>query len=137
MAYIEAGFQGKTVPRLQKVFGRSDYQSYAYSGDRLVGVARAFSDGGDCAVICDVGVIEEYQGKGIGRAIIAHLLGQIPPHERLMLFATKGLEKFYQSYGFGLMTTGMCRFNDQAAALESGLIQPDRDNETGSAERKP
>ncbi|MEM7406971.1 MAG: GNAT family N-acetyltransferase [Pseudomonadota bacterium] len=120
--YDRAGFVGKTESRLKRVFGHSQYQSYAYDGDTLVAVGRAFSDGGDCAVVCDVAVTPNLQGKGIGKGLVKHLLDQIPPHERIMLFATLGIESLYEQFGFGVMTTGMCRFKDQLQAIRSGLI---------------
>ena len=51
-------------------------------------------------------------------------MSQIPPHERVMLFCTPGLEQYYEEFefGFGKMTTGMCMFKDQKDAISSGYI---------------
>lgn len=120
--YLDAGMGHKTEERLARVFSNSEFQSFLYIDDQLVGAARAFTDGGDCAVICDVCILKAYQSNGLGRKIITHLMSQIPPHERVMLFCTPGLEKYYEKFGFGKMTTGMCMFKDQKSAISSGYI---------------
>ncbi len=121
--YERTGFSKKSIARLKNVFGNSQYQVFAYQNNVLIGAARAFTDGGDCAVICDVSVSEELQGKGIGKEMTARLLEMIGPHERVMLFSTLGKEGFYKQFGFGLMTTGMCLFKNQKGAIEVGYIE--------------
>ncbi len=120
--YLNAGMGHKTEERLARVFDNSQFQSFLIIDGQLAGVARAFTDGGDCAVVCDVCVLKVYQSKGLGRKIITHLMSQIPPHERIMLFCTPGLEKYYEKFGFGKMTTGMCMFKDQKDAISAGYI---------------
>lgn len=120
--YLDAGLGFKSEERLARVFGNSEFQSFLYIEGQLVGAARAFTDGGDCAVVCDVSILKAYQSKGLGKKIITHLMSQIPPHERVMLFCTPGLEKYYEEFGFGKMTTGMCMFKDQKDAILSGYI---------------
>jgi len=122
--YAEAGMGEKSEERLNRVFSNSQFQSFLYIEDKLVGVARAFSDGGDCAVVCDVSISPVYQGKGLGRSLMKHLMSLIPPHERIMLFCTAGLETYYEEFGFGKMTTGMCIFKNQANAIKTGYIVP-------------
>ncbi len=120
--YLDAGMGYKSEERLARVFGNSEFQSFLYIEGQLVGAARAFTDGGDCAVLCDVSVLKVYQSNGLGRKIITHLMSKIPSHERIMLFCTPGLEKYYEEFGFGKMTTGMCMFKDQEDAISSGYI---------------
>ena len=120
--YKDAGLGHKTVERLECVFGNSEYQTFLYIEGQLVGAARAFTDGGDCAIVCDVSILKVYQSRGLGKKLVRHLMSQIPPHERVMLFCTPGLEQYYEEFGFGKMTTGMCMFKDQKDAISSGYI---------------
>ena len=46
----------------------------AWDGDRLVGFARAISDGATNAYVSTVAVLPEHQKRGIGREIIQRLL---------------------------------------------------------------
>eukprot|EP00238_Polyblepharides_amylifera_P003367 CAMPEP_0196596048 /NCGR_PEP_ID=MMETSP1081-20130531/83836_1 /TAXON_ID=36882 /ORGANISM="Pyramimonas amylifera, Strain CCMP720" /LENGTH=76 /DNA_ID=CAMNT_0041920873 /DNA_START=502 /DNA_END=729 /DNA_ORIENTATION=+ len=41
---------------------------------QVVGCARAMSDGAFVAVICDVAVHPDFQGRGVGRQLIRNLL---------------------------------------------------------------
>ena len=61
---------GKRDPdQLKKVFENSRYCCFLYDRNRIIGAARALSDGYDCAVICDVVVLPEYQSQGIGQKL--------------------------------------------------------------------
>jgi len=43
-------------------------------------------------------------------------------HKKIILYAAPGKEAFYRSLGFRRMTTAMAIFENQARALERGLI---------------
>src|SRR3954467_12640095 len=58
---------------LQQVAG-ARYVVSAWDGSRLVGFVRAISDGVTNAYVSTVVVLPEYQGRGIGREMIARLL---------------------------------------------------------------
>ncbi len=64
--YLDAGMGHKAESRLSRVFGNSEYQSFLYIEGQLIGAARAFTDGGDCAMVCDVSILKAYQSKGLG-----------------------------------------------------------------------
>jgi N-acetylglutamate synthase-like GNAT family acetyltransferase len=70
----------------------------AWQGSRLVGFGRATSDGVFRAVLWDVVVAGEHQGRGLGRRIVEALL-QEP--------ALQGVERTY------LMTTNSAGFYEQ------------------------
>ena len=65
------------VNRTKAAFTNSRYAVTAYDGDRLVGVARAVSDGKKFATILNVAVDPEYQGLSIGKNIVLKLSGII------------------------------------------------------------
>lgn len=46
----------------------------AYDGNRLVGFGRVITDQAVFAYLADVFVIEEYRGRGIGRALVAAMM---------------------------------------------------------------
>lgn len=85
----------------------------AWDGDRLIGFARATSDGIYRATIWDVVVHPDYQGAGLGRKLVQTVLSH--PHvskvERLYLMTTNQQE-FYKRIGFEVnQTTTMVYFN--------------------------
>ena len=73
----------------------------AWQGGELVGIGRATSDGVFRAVLWDVVVAEEYQGRGVGRRIVQALLASPPvvASERVYLMTTNS-SGFYARLGF-------------------------------------
>jgi GNAT superfamily N-acetyltransferase len=73
-------------------------------GDTVVGIGRIAGDGGLYFYIQDVVVQPDYQSKGIGKAIMKELMAFIKTNARpgsyIALLAAKGLEKYYQRFGF-------------------------------------
>lgn len=73
---------------------------------KSVGMARVISDGGYMALIVDVMVLPEYQGKGVGRRLMENItewLDQLTKDGRCVminLMATPGNESFYEKFGF-------------------------------------
>lgn len=71
----------------------------AYDGERLVGIARAISDGVTNAYVSSVMVDPEYQRRGIGREIMRRLIGA-RDDIRWVLHARKEAMAFYRALGF-------------------------------------
>lgn len=120
--YHAAPLGEKNPSDLERVFSNSMFKLFVYDSDRLVGVGRALADGVDCSYICDVAVLPAYQGKGLGKEIVARLLTLSAGHKKIILYAVPGKESFYRGLGFKRMTTAMAIFENQARALEWGLI---------------
>lgn len=85
----------------------------AWEDDRLIGFARATSDGIYRATIWDVVIHPDFQGVGLGRKLVETVL--MHPHvnrvERVYLTTTHQ-QKFYERIGFEVnSTTTMVLFN--------------------------
>lgn len=113
----------KPVDYLKKVMKNSMFKCFVYSGTTLIGAGRAVADGVDCAYFCDIVVHPEFQGKGIGKSIVKELLSLSKGHRKIILYANPGKEAFYEKLGFNPMITAMAIFQDQDAAIESGLVK--------------
>lgn len=76
MLFNSVGWQRRTADRdrLAQLVHGSIYVTSAWDGDRLVGFARAISDGAFNAYISTVAVLPEYQRRGIGRELIQRLI---------------------------------------------------------------
>jgi GNAT superfamily N-acetyltransferase len=83
---------------------QSLYGVYAYDHAVLVGMARVIGDGGLVYYVQDVIVIPEYQGLGIGGALMDRVMTYIRMHAShnsiIGLMAAQGKEGFYERYGF-------------------------------------
>lgn len=121
--YRVAPLGDKPPDRLAVVFGNSMFVRFVYAGDRLVGAGRALADGLDCAYIADVAVHPDHQGRGLGRAIIRRLVDAAQGHKKILLYANPGTEGFYLGLGFLPMATAMAIWDDQARAVEAGLLR--------------
>ncbi len=78
---------------LRRAFENSYAVYFAYREGRLVGCARATSDGVYYATVLDVCVDPRHQGRGIGRAVVRALLAQLP-FDKVFLTAVPGKEGF-------------------------------------------
>jgi 8-oxo-dGTP pyrophosphatase MutT (NUDIX family)/GNAT superfamily N-acetyltransferase len=96
------------LPETQALAGlsRSDFVIAAKDGKRTVGMSRVLTDGGCVALILDVVVHPEYQGKGIGRTLMQSVMNYINDNmaqgeeSHICLMAAKGKEDFYKKFGF-------------------------------------
>jgi GNAT superfamily N-acetyltransferase len=120
--FLAAPLGHKKPADLKVAFSNSMYTCFAFDEGRLVGVGRVLADGVDCAYICDMAVHPSHQGTGVGKAILTDLVNRSHGHKKILLYAVPGKEPFYRKSGFKRMTTAMAIFENQAQALESGLV---------------
>jgi aralkylamine N-acetyltransferase len=109
---------------LERLFKASQKTVVAYDGPRLIGLARALSDGIIHAAIYDVVLLPEYQGKGIGRQLMKVLCDQLPVPNKI-LFAVPGREEFYRKCGFRRMLTAMAILHPVMAKPEARYLEKD------------
>jgi ribosomal protein S18 acetylase RimI-like enzyme len=90
---------GRSAEALRRSFAQSQHVVFARDGRRLVGMARLLSDGVCNAYLVDVWTALAYRRRGIGSAMIRHLLDEVPgQHVGLQ---TDDAQRFYESLGFG------------------------------------
>jgi GNAT superfamily N-acetyltransferase len=92
----------RTAEELERTLQNSWFLVSAMNGDELVGAGRLVSDGIQYAVIFDMIVAPEWQGRGIGSEILKRLLTRCDEAgiRDVLLFAASGTEPFYRSHGF-------------------------------------
>lgn len=120
--YLAAPLGQKDPADLKVSFTNSMFKCFVYDSGRLVAVGRALADGRDCSYICDVAVLPSHQGLGLGKAVVSKLVDFSKDHKKIILYAARGKEPFYQKLGFKRMTTAMAIFKNQAQALANGVI---------------
>ncbi|MBM5792075.1 MAG: GNAT family N-acetyltransferase [Cyanobacteria bacterium M_surface_10_m1_298] len=93
--------QGRSVRDLRRMLAGSAAVVSLWRGRRLVGFARASSDGVFRAVLWDVVIPEDLQGQGLGRQLVEALLNtpQLRGVERVYLMTTNSAG-FYRQLGF-------------------------------------
>lgn len=115
----------KSAADLKTVFENSRYKWFVRQGGRLVAAGRALADGADCAYICDVAVLPDQQGTGLGREVVSRLVHDSRGHKKIILYSVPGKEGFYRKLGFGRLLTAMAIFHDRDAAIARGHLSAD------------
>lgn len=96
----------RSLPDLKRMLAGSTVAVSLWRGKRIVGFGRAHSDGIHRAVLWDVVVAGDLQGKGLGRRVVEALLTTptIRDVERVYLMTTNSAG-FYQQIGFEVIET--------------------------------
>ena len=78
----------------------------AYLNGQMIGFARVVTDYAVFAYLCDVIVLEAYQGQGVGKALMNAVLlhSELQGIRRFML-ATKDAHGLYKQFGFEAIST--------------------------------
>lgn len=114
--YRSVGWNKHSKERIIQVFEASNVRSIMLVDDKVVGFARAISDGVFNAAIYDLVVHKSYQHKGLATKILRDILIQLEPISCVHLLSTLGNEEFYLKNGFRKMKTGMARYNNPELA---------------------
>ncbi|NDW17529.1 N-acetyltransferase [Dysgonomonas sp. 216] len=104
-------------------FEASQEVVFVYHEDKLIGLGRAISDRVRQAAIYDVAVDPEYQGLGIGKEIVMHIIKCLPGCN-IILYASPGKEDFYRKLGFKKMKTGMVVFANRERMDDYDFVEP-------------
>lgn len=107
----------RTEQGMERAIAHSHPVVTAWDADRLIGFARATSDGVFRATIWDVVVHPDYQGAGLGRRLVETLIDH--PHmnqvERTYLTTTYQ-QRFYERIGFERNSTTTMVLRHQSLA---------------------
>jgi len=85
--------------RFAKMMAGSDRTVVAWEDGRVIGFARALCDGVSNGYLSMVAVAETHRGRGIGREMVNHLMGDAP-EITWTLRAGRGSEGFWRALGF-------------------------------------
>ena len=120
--YRIAPLDTKLPDHLKLVFSNSKFKCFVYHENLLVGAGRGLADGKDTSYLCDIAVHPDYQGLGLGKAIVQNLVKLSAGHRKIILYASPGKEGFYARLGFKRMNTAMAIFQNEAEMLANGTI---------------
>lgn len=108
-AYLTRSYWSPGIPRetvARGIAGSMCFGVYHIATGRQVGLARLVTDHATFAYLCDVYVLEEHQGHGLGKALMAAVMTHpaVTGARRVML-ATRDAHGLYRRHGFA-ETTG-------------------------------
>jgi predicted GNAT family acetyltransferase len=96
---------GRTPEELAESFANSAVTVIAYADARIIGTARALSDGVCNAYVVDVWTYTPFRRRGIARTMLQTLLARLPG-QHVYLF-TDSAPEFYRKCGFEARGIGM------------------------------
>ena len=99
-----AGLSARDIRGVKIGLVNSNYMVTFRDGDLLVGMGRIIGDGMTTFQIADMAVHPNYQGKGLGRAIMAELMKWLEenatPNSYVSLIADGDAKFLYEKFGF-------------------------------------
>ena len=124
--------QGRTIEDLEIAIANSNPVVTVWDGERMIGFARAASDGIYRATIWDVIIHPDYRGAGLGRKLVETVLSHplLNRVERVYLMTTHQ-QSFYDRIGFQRNeSTTMVLYNSSGAnPLANPVLQSQKQEE--------
>ena len=112
---VSAGFRERPVDLVDKALKNNLFDVVAVANGEVIGMGRLVGDGVMYWYLQEIVVLPEYQGKGIGTAIVNRLIEYITDHTEpgnftsVGLTAAEGKEGFYERFGFS-KSRGMTKY---------------------------
>jgi predicted N-acetyltransferase YhbS len=101
-AYLTRSFWAAGIPRALVEKSLRDSLSWGlFDGDRQIGFARMVTDRATFAYLCDVYVLEEYRGQGLGKWLMDEVMAH-PDMQglRRIMLVTRDAHGLYERHGF-------------------------------------
>lgn len=90
----------RSPEQIEKSMKNSSCYGILDDQEKLVGFARVISDYATTWYLCDVVIDPEYQHRGLGKALVSHIVS-LPEFSRLRGFLlTRDAHGLYEKYGF-------------------------------------
>lgn len=107
----------RDVKRIKQSFEQTYKVVTAWDKDTIVGAGRMISDGYCYAWIHDIGVLDAYRHKGIGKGVMDELMNEKEP---LLYGLTSSFMavQFYDKLGFKKHKTAMAKYPGPSTYLE-------------------
>ncbi|QCP48687.1 GNAT family N-acetyltransferase [Trinickia violacea] len=87
-------------PRIARMFAAPTLTISAWHETRLVGLSRSLTDYAYCCYLSDLAVDKEYQGLGIGKALIERTRNAVGDEVSVVLLSAPGAMSYYPSLSF-------------------------------------
>ncbi|MBR6094581.1 MAG: GNAT family N-acetyltransferase [Lachnospiraceae bacterium] len=95
----KSGLSAASAEVQKKAFTGSGLVAFLLDGEKVIGVARALTDGVSQGAIYNVALKEEYQGRGYGRKLIESLVERMQG-QNIILYTHQQTVLLYEKLGF-------------------------------------
>jgi len=99
--YDDSGLRRPTgdLLRMTEMYVNSPLVVSAWSGDRLVGVARTLTDFSWASYLADLAVAKDFQGTGVGKELFELTKKEVGNGSMLLLISVPEAQDFYTKLG--------------------------------------
>lgn len=123
----------RNIDLTREEFLSSDYYSFAFDKDKLIGCARLVTDGAKEGILLNLATDKNYQGLGIGINVVNNLCKQVEGYDIFIHANPKALGFYNNHKEFKRYKTAFCYINDREKEngdfhLPSGYRHPDEYN---------
>jgi len=92
--------KGRSIERVRESIDNSLCFGLYDTGGKMLGFARVVTDKVVFAYLMDFFIFEPYQGKGLGKKLLEHIMAQPDFQVRLWFLATASAHGLYKQFGF-------------------------------------
>ncbi|WP_165825360.1 GNAT family N-acetyltransferase [Pedobacter yonginense] len=103
--FQKVAWKHRIAEEIALAFKNSTTTIFVYDDDRIIAFGRVVGDGRYYAMLADIVVDPEYQGKGLGKYLVTALNDTLVNYHFVNLSAAPGADRFYKSLGWKKQTT--------------------------------
>jgi len=103
--FDKVNWRTRLPEEIEKAFKSSTWTLFVFKDDQLIAFGRTIDDGRYYAMLGDIVVDPDFQGKGLGKRIVSTLNTQLENYHFVTLTAAPGKENFYKSMGWKKQST--------------------------------
>ena len=103
--FYKINWKHRVAEEIKAAFENSTHTLFVFEETRLIAFGRVVGDGRYYAMLADIVVDPDYQGKGLGKYLVTTLNNQLENYHFVNLSAAPGADDFYKRMGWKKQTT--------------------------------
>lgn len=105
LLFQKVNWKHRIAEEIAAAFKNSTTTIFIYKDDQIIAFGRVVGDGRYYAMLADIVVDPEFQGKGLGKYLVTALNNQLVNYHFVNLSAAPGADSFYKNMGWKKQTT--------------------------------
>lgn len=103
--FQKINWKHRLAEEIELAFKNSTTTLFVYDQNEIIAFGRVIGDGRYYAMLADVVVDPDYQGKGLGKYLVKTLNSELINYHFVTLSAAPGADEFYKGMGWKKQTT--------------------------------
>jgi GNAT superfamily N-acetyltransferase len=98
--FQKINWKHRLAQEIESAFKKSSFTIFVYHSGLIIAFGRVVGDGRYYAMLADIVVDPDYQGRGLGKYLVSTLNDQLVDYHFVNLSAAPGVDRFYKSLGW-------------------------------------